>query len=459
VSPSWGERAVVVGGSLAGLLAARVVAERYGEVVLVERDRLDDEGSPVPRKGVPQGRQVHGLLPRGAVALERLFPGILDALETDGAVRGDLGLDMRWYHFGGYKRRVRSDLPGVSQTRPLLERHVQRRCLGLPNLRLRDGREAVGLVAGPDRSAVTGVELRPTGGGPPETVPADLVVDAGGRGSRAGSWLEALGYGRPPETAVRVDVSYTTRLYRRRPDDFERLGAKLLIVYPRPPAERRMGVAFPVEGGRWIVMLAGWLGEAAPAEEAGFLDYAHSLPAPDLHDLVRDAEPVSGFAVHKFPTNLRRRYEEMRHLPAGFLVVGDAACSFNPVYGQGMTVAALEAEALAATMAALEARGQGPEALPGTFFRSAAEVIDNAWRLAVGEDFRFPGVTGARPLGTRLANRYAGLLHEAATADERVYRAFLDVMNLTRPPATLFRPDVAWRVLRHRLAGARAGST
>jgi 2-polyprenyl-6-methoxyphenol hydroxylase-like FAD-dependent oxidoreductase len=146
----------------------------------------------------------------------------------------------------------------------------------------------------------------------------------------------------------------------------------------------------------------------------------------------------------------------MRRLPAGFVVVGDAVCSFNPIYGQGMTVAALEAEALAETMAVLEARGRGPEALPRAFFRAAARVIDNPWRLAVGEDFRFPGVTGPCPLGTRLLNRYAGLLHEAATADERVYRAFLDVMNLTRPPATLFRPGVAWRVLRHRLAGAPA---
>src|SRR5436305_1956493 len=192
---SWGDRAVVVGGGLAGLLAARVLAGRYGEVVLLERDRLTDEGDPVPRKGVPQGRQVHGLLPRGAVALERLFPGILDALETDGAVRGDLGLDMRWYHFGGYKRRVRTGLPGVSQTRPLLERHVQRRCLGLPNLRLRDGCEAVGLVASPDRSAVTGVELRPSGGGPPRpsrrtssSMPAGVA-----RGPGAGSRRSATG--------------------------------------------------------------------------------------------------------------------------------------------------------------------------------------------------------------------------------------------------------------------------
>src|SRR5919206_2573175 len=175
---SWGDRAVVVGGSLAGLLAARVLADRYGELVLVERDRLADEGAPAPRKGVPQGRQVHGLLPRGAVALEGLFPGILDALESDGAVRGDLGLDMRWYHFGGYKRRVRTGLPGVSQTRPLLERHVRRRCLALPNLRLRDGCEAVGLVANPDRSAVTGIDLQSLDDGPQETVPADLVVDA-----------------------------------------------------------------------------------------------------------------------------------------------------------------------------------------------------------------------------------------------------------------------------------------
>ena len=205
-------------------------------------------------------------------------------LEADGAVQGDLGLDMRWYHFGGYKRRVRAGLPGVSQTRPLLERHVRRRCLGLPQPappRAVRGRRArrPARTARPSPAWSCGPRRRPAA----ETVAADLVVDATGRGSRAGDWLEALGYERPPETAVRVDVSLHDPPLPARPDGFEA---------PRRPAARSSsrgrrpsgawGSAFPVEGGRWMVTLVGWVGEAAPAEEAGFLEYARSLPVPDI---------------------------------------------------------------------------------------------------------------------------------------------------------------------------------
>ena len=423
----------------------------------MERDCLtDDAGPAAPRKGVPQDRHVHALLPSGAAALDRLLPGILDDLAAEGAVQVDLGADMRWFHHGGYKRRFRAGLPGSCQTRPLLERHVRRRCLAPANLRVRERWEAVGLAAGPDPGVIVGAELRPVGGGAIETVAADLVVDATGRGSRAGDWLAALGHERPPETAVRADVAYTTRLYRR-PDGRGGDGARVILVQPRAPAERRGGAALAVEGGLWQVTLVGRVGEAAPAEEAGFLEYARSLPVPDFFDLVRAAEPASGFAVHRFPASLRRRYEAVPHPPAGFLAVGDAACSFNPVYGQGVTAAALEAEALAATMAALEAGRRGPGALPRAFFRAAARVIDDPWRLAVGEDLRFPGVAGPRPPGSRLLDRYAELLQEATTADAEVYRTFLEVVNLIRPPTALFRPGTAWRVLRHRLtAAARA---
>jgi hypothetical protein len=274
---------------LAGLLAARVLAPRFGEVLLVERDRLPLDASDVEaaRKGVPQGRHVHGLLPRGGQALERLFPGISREMEAAGAIPVDLGADLRWFHFGGYKHRFRTGLRGLAQSRPRLEWHVRRRCLELDNLRLHQGWEALRPVAGRNRSAVVGIDLRPLDGGRPERVDADLVVDASGRGSRAGTWLEALGHERPRASVVRVDVGYTSRLYRRCAGDLGQDGAKLLLVYAQPPAGRRVGAAFPIEGDRWIVTLGGWLGERAPADEAGFLAYTRSLPVPDLHDLAR----------------------------------------------------------------------------------------------------------------------------------------------------------------------------
>jgi 2-polyprenyl-6-methoxyphenol hydroxylase-like FAD-dependent oxidoreductase len=453
--PGWGRRAIGVGAGLAGLLAARVLATRFDEVLLVERDDLAPDASDVAaaRKGVPQGRHVHNLLPRGGQTLERLFPGITREMEAAGAIPVDVGADLRWFHFGGYKRRFRTGLQGMAQSRPWLEGHVRRRCLALGNLRLRQGWEVRGLLASHDRSAIVGVELRPLHGGLPERVDADLVVDASGRGSQAGQWLEALGYARPPASVVRVDVRYTSRLYRRRAGDPGGDGAKLLLVYARPPAGRRVGAAFPIEGDRWIVTQGGWLGEQAPADEAGFLAYARSLPAPDLYDLLREAEPVSGFAVHRFPANQWHHYERLRRFPLGFLVLGDALCSFNPIYGQGMTVAALEAEALDGTMAALEAEGRGLEVLPHAFFGAAARTIRAPWRLAVGEDFRFSSVAGPKPSGTRLFNWYAGKVYQAANADQEVCRAFLRMTNLTSPPWTLLRPGIARRVIRHWLLG------
>jgi 2-polyprenyl-6-methoxyphenol hydroxylase-like FAD-dependent oxidoreductase len=284
---------------------------------------------------------------------------------------------------------------------------------------------------------------------PAETLLADLVVDAGGRGSRAPAWLEALGYGRPAEERVTIGVGYTTRLYRRRTDDLP--GARYAVALPTPPHQTRMGVLFPVEGARWMVTLGGWLGDHAPGDEAGFLAFARSLPAPDIADVIAGAEPLGEPALHKFPTSLRRRYERLRRVPEGYLVLGDALCSFNPIYGQGMTVAALEALEFNACLRA----GQGGLAgLPRRFYRRAARVIEGPWQLAAGGDFAYPEVAGRKAPGTDLLNRYAARVQRAATRDPKVCRALVAVTNLLAPPAALFGPRVLWQVAR---AGVGAG--
>jgi 2-polyprenyl-6-methoxyphenol hydroxylase-like FAD-dependent oxidoreductase len=433
--------AVVVGGSMAGLLAARVLSDHFTNVTVFERDRLPE--SFEPRRSVPQGRHVHGLLARGQAILLELFPGIVEDLVADGAVVGDISLDTRWYQYGGYKARFDSGRRGLLMSRPLMEGHIRKRVLALPNVRLVQECDVLGLTA-VDRGHVTGVTVqRRTDGAATEMMPSDLVVDAAGIGTHAARWLEVLGYARAPEQEIRIGVGYTTRLYRRRPEDLP--GAKCAIIAPTPPDERRLGVLFPIEGDRWMVTLGGWLGDHAPADEAGFLEFARSLPAPDIHAVIEKAEPVSEFAVHKFPSNLRRNYEKLARVPEGYVVVGDALCSFNPIYGQGMTTSALEAKVLDGS---LRAGRDDLVGLPRRFYREVAKVIDIPWKLAAGADFAYPGVEGVKAPGTDFINWYVGHAQRAVIHDRYVFAAFLDVMNLMKPPTSLFDPRIVWRVLR-----------
>ena len=449
VSSHRHDKAIVIGSSMAGLLAARILADHFARVTIVERDTLP-EGTE-PRKGVPQGKHAHGLLSGGQRVLEKLFPGLVDDLVAEGATTVDVIADARWHQPGGYRPRFASGLMGISMSRPLLEGGIRRRVLALPNVELIDGCDVSGLIANPGRERVTGITLRRRGAGAhDETLAAELVVDAGGRGSRAPSWLEELGYERPEEEKITIGVGYTTRLYRRRPGDLP--DGKLVVGQPTPPHETRIGVLLPIEGDLWIATLCGWLGDHAPTDDEGFLDFARSLPAPDIYDVIKQAEPVGGYMVHKFPANLRRRYERLSRVPEGYVVVGDALCSFNPVYGQGMTTAALGVMELAGCLD--EARA-GLRDLPRRFYRRAAKVIDTPWQMAAGADFAYPSVTGKKAPGTDLMNRYIGLVIRAATQDQLVCRTLVEVTHLLAPPSALFAPRVVLGTLRAALRRPR----
>ena len=443
-----GTHAVVLGASLAGLFTARVLTESFDEVTLVDRDSLPD--GPVARKGVPQGWQSHGLHARGREILEELFPGLTDELAAHGASLGDVQDDVRWITDGHRLRKGSSGMRGIAVSRPLLEDLVRTRVRALPGVTVCAPLEIMELTASGDR--VTGVRVRVRGTvGEGEVMSADLVVDATGRGSHVPAWLWSLGYPRPAESEIEIGVGCATWEFGRRPGD---LGGDIGAIIGATVENQRYGAALACEGDRWQVTVGGYLGLHPSATDiAEFRAFAAALPAPDIGDLVSDREPLAPGRLHRIPSSRRRHYEKLSRFPRGLLVIGDALSSFNPAYGQGMTVAAVEALALRDLLA-------GPTAddeLAARFFRTAARIIDVPWGIAGGSDLRLPGVPGPYPRKVRIINAYVARVQAAAALDPAVGLAFLRVANTLDTPEKLLRPSVALRVLRagrRRAAGA-----
>ncbi|MBN3928922.1 FAD-dependent monooxygenase [Streptomyces verrucosisporus] len=446
--------AVVIGAGLAGLTAARALADAYERVTVLDRDALPAD--PASRRGVPQSRQLHVLLARGAQALEELFPGFLEELLAAGATRADTQGEVHWYLDGHLLRPAPSGVISYGASRPRVEHHVRARVAALPGVTVREGVEVLGPVATPDRGRVTGVRVRPlardTEEAGEETIPAGLVVDASGRASRVPVWLEELGYPRPRQTRVRADVVYVTRHFRREPHHIGGRSGVALVPFPGLP---RGGAIVSERKDRFAVVLFGLLGEEPPADEAGMLAYAESLPGPDVAEVLRTAEPLNEPVRMRYPASVRHHYEKLdRHL-GGLLVTGDALCSFNPTYGQGMTAAAQQAIVLRALLT----RGRDADGLPRRFFRAAAKVVDTPWLLAAGGDLRFPEAEGRRGPADGLLDRYLTRYRAAASVDPVLGRTFLSVAHMLQPPARLMSPGHVLRVLRAaRGAGGPVGT-
>ncbi len=426
--------AVVIGASMAGLLAARVLADTYDHVTVLDRDTWRDHDDPSTgyghRGGVPQSRHSHALLARGCEVLEQLFPGLTDEAVSAGALTGDMLDRVRWYSAGRMLAQAPSGMRALALSRPLLEGLVRRRVSRHAGIELRTGSPVHDLLDD-GTGRVCGVVT----GGP---LLADLVVDASGRTSKAPGWLERLGYPAPPEERVRIDVAYATRIFSRSPGD---LDGDLVMAFAASPEQPRGGALIAQEGDRWIVTLNGYHGERPPLDLAGFISWADDLDT-DLGALLRQSEPLDEGARFRFPASVRRRYERLTAFPEGLLVVGDALCSFNPSYGQGMTVAALEAAVLRRCLA------EGSQRLGPRFFAATGPVVDIPWQIAVGGDLALPATQGPRSARQRLLGRYVRLVRQVGEHDPEVAIAFLRVANLEAPPQSLLAPAVLRRVLR-----------
>ncbi|MFL6099770.1 MAG: NAD(P)/FAD-dependent oxidoreductase [Actinomycetales bacterium] len=424
-------RAFVVGAGMAGLLSARALADHVDEVVVFEREVLLDTAEP--RGHVPQGKHLHLFLAAGLDRLVSWFPGIDDELEGLGAVRID-GSRAWLFQAGGYRARGDWGVTVLSMTRPLLEQVVRRRVAALGNVVIEDGVEVERVTIG--GFTVTGVGLADG------ERRAELVVDASGRSSRLVRQLESSGMLSPPVSRVSIDCAYASRFLTRSEDDFE---GSFVACATSPPTSYRGGVVLPVEGDRWMVTLAGVHGDVPPTDEQGFRDFARSLLSPTVGQLLDRCEPTSPIVPYRFPSSQRRHFERVGRLLPRFVAVGDAACSFNPVYGQGMACAAVQAAALGDVVRTLGIR---PPELPRQFHQRAAKIIDAPWAIAVGADFLHPQTRGPKPRGTDLANRYVMNVARATHVSLPLARTFNLVLNLVQPPSVLLRPRTIARVLR-----------
>jgi 2-polyprenyl-6-methoxyphenol hydroxylase-like FAD-dependent oxidoreductase len=443
--------AVVIGASIAGLCAARVLADHFPRVTVIERDQLPLE--PIFRPGVPQARHVHVMLARGQRILETLFPGLSKTLLEQGAVPLDLISDMYSRVITGWiKDRQPSELKIVTCSRILLEWQVRQQLAQWPQVQFQSGYEAVGLAMTPDHRAVTGVQVRRRDGTAPdanatEEIGADLVVDASGRDSRAPQWFEANGFSQPTAQIINSFLGYATCVFARPPDPS--LKWKGMVIFTHPPDNLRGGVIWPIEGDRWMVVLGGANRDYPPIEMEGFMEFARTLPDPAIYTTIKDAAPLAPIYGYRRTENRLLHYERLSRRPENFVLIGDAVCAFNPVYGQGMSVAAMGAQMLDTCL-----RRWGKRDLAGfatVFQKELAKIITLPWQMATGSDLQIPGVEGGS-IGRvdRLFHHYIDRIISIEPVSPRTQVIFNGVANLVRSPLALFHPVLLANALRRR---------
>jgi 2-polyprenyl-6-methoxyphenol hydroxylase-like FAD-dependent oxidoreductase len=430
--------AVVIGAGMAGLTAAQAISRHFGKVTIIERDVLPAE--PAPRSGTPQCQHAHALLAGGLQALQTLFPGFEKDLAEAGAVKIRTGKDIRWERPGFDPFPVRDlGFDIFSMSRPLLEAVTRRRVQQTPNINICVRSRVTGLVASRDAMRVEAVRYD-SEDVPDRAVEADLVVEASGRCGLTVKLLEELSLPKPEETEIGMDQAYASTIVERPID--HNAGWLGNIILPSAPASSRGAFLFPIEKQRWLLSIGGNHGDAPPGDRAGFMDFVRSLRTPTIYDAVRDARPVTDIVRYQLPCSIRRHFERLESFPAGLLAIGDALCRFNPVFGQGMSVAAQEAVILDRLLT----EDVPMERLARDFFAAIQDTIATPWGVAVN-DFVYPATRGVRPADLAQRLQYGMALTKLAAQDPEVHRLTAEVSQLLRPQAALREPALAARVM------------
>jgi 2-polyprenyl-6-methoxyphenol hydroxylase-like FAD-dependent oxidoreductase len=432
-----GKSAIVIGAGIGGLAAAAALAPHFGEILILERDH------PAPgvlaRSGVPHGAQAHVLLLGAQQALAALLPGFEADLEAAGAVPLRQSADS-YMDFPRIGKMTPFDigLHFLAASRPLIEAVVRRRVAGLANVTIRAGVRVEALVTSPEGDAVLGVRHAGPGGAP-VTLAADLVIDAAGRnGTLSRDMLAQTGREPLAITEIGIEVAYTTGIFTT-PEDAAR-DWKYAYVMASPPADTRSGLILPIEGGRWLVTMVGRFGDRPPADHAGFLEFARGLRNPILHQALQAATPEGKFARFVTQGNTWRHFERLP-APRGWLPLGDTISDLNPVYGQGMAVAAQEAAWLRRRLD----EGGDLAALPAAYLAGLAAIIAPAWSAALS-DLGFPQTTGERPPDFAERQRFSAAIAVLAAREPEMRRLWTEVTNLQKPPSVFQAPALRARI-------------
>ncbi len=428
--------AIVLGAGIAGLCTAAVLAKHFAHVTLVERDQISQLASGEGRRGIPQSPHVNLLTMRAVRQLEVLFPLWTRQCLDDGAIAAEAGSQFRVKFHGSVLMQNPAGTDVLLASRPFLEEKIRARVLRLPTVTLREDTQVAGLLAGDDGNGSTEVRgVRLLGSRPgADPVEADLVVDATGRGARSGAWLEQLGYRRPPEQTVRADVTYLSRHFALPPDA---LGSDRAVVVGATAALPRGMTFLAQENGRWVLSLQSYGRQPAPADPESFLAFVASVAPGDVMDHLRNAQPLDPIAVHHYPRGVRHRYDQLHRFPRGLLVIGDAQCSINPVYGSGMAMAVAQAAVLDSHL------GQGTGPLAREFFSAARQETSLPWWLAaLGDYATVRGNRRARLLGSCFRRVMAAAAHDPITS-----AAVIKMIGLGDSPLHLARPHILHQVL------------
>ncbi|MGF6952186.1 2-polyprenyl-6-methoxyphenol hydroxylase-like FAD-dependent oxidoreductase [Neobacillus sp. B4I6] len=436
-----GKQALVIGGSIAGLFAARILSVFFEEVLIIEKDQKREKH--LTRTGVPQGSHGHALLKSGEEILTELFPGIVDELIADGSVKSDFTSELAWNHHGSWKVKFHAGISIIQQSRPFLEWHIQRRLEMIPNISFLYGAKAKRMLINSDSTSIIGVEIQKEGEG---AIPlnADLVVDATGAGSNSTNWLRQLGFDGPQKTEVKVNLFYASRIYCSLSPKNKDWGN--LLVYPNPPRQNRGGSISPIENQRWMVTLLGYGVESPPSTVEEFINYAKSLEQPDVYEAIKNGTPETDVSVYRFPALRRFHYEKLQRFPNGLIVIGDAFYRIDPVFGQGMSIAALEAVALKKELQKALNKNKLSQISKNTH-RSFSKIIDVPWLIALTEDFRFTHTDGAKPFGLPLLKWYVKRVILACESNQKVYGKLINVLQLKAHPISLFSSSTLKAVL------------
>ncbi|PJZ69096.1 hypothetical protein CH373_17645 [Leptospira perolatii] len=431
--------AIVIGCGIGGLMAARALADFFKKVTVLDRDKLPSSSNP--RQGVPQGKHPHVLLNSGKDVIESFFPGMIEELRKEGLNVIDSSQEFIWHHFGVWKSRFRSGVHLMLFTRPFLEWNLRKRLKATYGVEFIPEKSVEGLLSDVTKRRITGVRLSSG-----KELFADLIVDASGRGSRCPQWLESLGYPKPFEEKIGIDLAYTSFLCKA-PKNFDQ-NWKLLIEYPKSPDNWRAGFISCVEGNRWLVSLNGYFKDHAPTNQSGFMNFAKTLTRPNLYNFIKYAKPITDITIFKIPTNRWRRFDRLSDFPENLVPFADSVCALNPIFGQGISVASLQSKILHDCL--MEQFRSSRNSLKG-FANRVRKRLPNAiklpWFLTKTLDLHYPQATGSRPFGHSILMWYINRMMELMSVNQRIYYEYLWTIHLKKSLWNIIKPSVSLTVL------------